>query len=118
MKGKIAAYRQWLTVWLLAGALSVSACSAGRSPLEHLSTADLTVYRTADARAAQYTPLELRIARENFDGEKRAIDSKEYDQARHLVEQFQIDGRLAEAKAETERARQTVEETRKNIETL
>lgn len=118
MKGKIATYWQWLVVPVLGSVLGVSACSAGRPPLEHLSTADLAVRRAADAGAAQYAPLELRIAREKLDGAKRAIDSKKYDQARRLAEQSQVDARLAETKAESARARQTVEETRKNIETL
>lgn len=74
--------------------------------------------RAADAGAAQYGPLELRIAREKLDGAKRAMNSKEYDQARRLAEQAQVDARLAETKADAERARRTVEETRKNIETL
>lgn len=75
MRGKIATCRQWLGVPLLCGVLGVSACSAGHPPLEHLSTADLAVRRAADAGAAQYAPLELRIAREKLDGAKRAMDS-------------------------------------------
>ena len=118
MRRKILTCRQWLGVPLLCGVLGVSACSASRPPLESLSTAELAVRRASDGGAAQYAPLELRTAREKLDGAKRAIDSEEYDQARRLAEQAQVDARLAETKADAERAHQTVEQTRKNIEAL
>ncbi|MGE0681967.1 MAG: DUF4398 domain-containing protein [Candidatus Binatia bacterium] len=118
MPTKKTSFRQGTNAIILCGALGFTGCSAGRPPTESLSTAELTVTRAADSGASQYAPLELRIAREKLDGAKRAMTAEEYDRARRLAEQAQVDAQFAETKAQAERARQNAEETRKSIEAL
>ena len=65
-----------------------------------------------------YPPVELRLAREELDGARLALDAREYERARRLAEQASADARLAEARAVTESTRQAARELRLSIEIL
>lgn len=110
--------QRWMSMPLVCGAIGLSGCSAGRPPVESLSTAEFAVRRADDSQVAQYAPLELRIAREKLERAKQAMEAQEYDQARRLAEQAAVDAQLAETKAGAESARQAAQALRKSIETL
>ncbi len=62
----------------------------------------------AKARAEfPYAPVELRLAQNELDSARTALDVREYERARRLAEQALSDARVAEARAETFSARQT-----------
>jgi len=71
-----------------------------------------TVYTSPSA------PIELRLAREELDKAKLALDGREYDRARRFADQALADARTAELRAETESARQAARDLRLSIETL
>lgn len=64
------------------------------------------------------TPIELRLAREEFDRAKLALDRREYNQARRLADHALEDARVAELRAGTESERQAARDLRLSIETL
>jgi Domain of unknown function (DUF4398) len=117
MATRLAGVQQWIGVALSCGILAMSGC-AGKPPLEKLSQAELAVQQADKSTASQYAPLELRIAREQLDSAKRAIDTKKYEDARRLADQALVNAQLAEAKAGAEKTRQAAAELRKSIETL
>ena len=63
-------------------------------------------------------PVELRLAREELDDARIALDAREYERARHMAEQALADARLAEVRAETESTRQTARDLSLSSETL
>jgi len=65
-----------------------------------------------------YPPVELRLAREELDSARLALDVRDYERARRLAEQALADARVAEARAETESVRQAARDLRLTIETL
>ncbi len=65
-----------------------------------------------------YPPVELRLAREELDSARLALDVREYGRARRLAEQALEDIRIAEARAETESTRLAARDLRLSIETL
>jgi hypothetical protein len=73
---------------------------------------------TATVYTPSSTPIELRLAREELDKAKLALDGREYDRARRLADQALADARVAELRAETESARQAARDLRLSIETL
>jgi len=70
------------------------------------------------ASLPSYPPTELRLAREEFDSARLALDVREYERARRLAEQALADARIAEARAETQSTRQAARDLRLSIETL
>ena len=77
-----------------------------------------TAVRGSLAALPSYPPTELRLAREEFDSARLALDVREYGRARRLAEQALADARLAEVRAETESTRQTARDLRLSSETL
>ncbi|HJY84771.1 MAG TPA: DUF4398 domain-containing protein [Candidatus Binatia bacterium] len=74
--------------------------------------------RASVAYLPPYPPIELRLAREELDSARLALDLREYERARRLAEQALADARLAEVRAGTESARQAARDLRLSIETL
>ncbi len=74
--------------------------------------------RVSTAYLPPYRPVELRLAREELDSARLALDVRDYERARRLAEQALADARVAEARAETESVRQAARDLRLTIETL
>ncbi len=86
--------------------------------MDTVSPAELAVNRAIEAKAGEYAPLELRLAQENLDGARQAMNDEEYEQAHRLAEAAREDARLAEVKAQSEIARKQAREIQSTIETL
>ncbi len=70
------------------------------------------------ASLPSYPPTELRLAREELDSARLALEVREYERARRLAEQALEDARIAEARAETESTRLAARDLRLSIEAL
>lgn len=106
--------------FLALGAVSlmVMGCAGGKPPLEKLSVAEQMISRAETEDAAQYAPLDIRLAREKYQQAKAAMNQEDYDKARRLAEQAAMDAQVAETKATTEKAKKAVQELRNSIESL
>ena len=69
-------------------------------------------------QSGTYSPVELRLAREELDSARLALDTRDYERARRLAEQALADARVAEVRAESESTRQIARDLRLNSETL
>jgi hypothetical protein len=101
-----------------AGGAVLLGCAARQPPTAKLATADTAVREAIESEAAQYAPLELRLAREKLERARRAGEEEEYDRARRLAEQAFADAELAKAKTRAEKAQQRTEELRRTVEAL
>lgn len=115
----MSALRQRFCLLLACGMMAaIYGCTSTPPPRETVAQAELVVAETGQGRAPQYASSELSKARDKLDAAKRAMDAERYTEARRLAEQALVDARLAEAKAQAEQQRQTLQELRKNIEAL
>jgi hypothetical protein len=90
----------------------LSACASVRAPVSEIAAAEVAVRDAEQAGAAKYASLDLQQARYKLQDAKRAVDDSDNLRARRLAEESQVDARLAETKAQLERANATVEEIR------
>ncbi|MFT3814986.1 MAG: DUF4398 domain-containing protein [Acidovorax sp.] len=103
----------------LALAFTLAACSSTPAPREQMAVAKTTVDRvTTEPDAAAAAPVELQSARDKLARAQRAMDAKDYDDARHLAEQAQADARLAEAKTQAARSEKALAELQGTVRTL
>ncbi|MGH8625015.1 MAG: DUF4398 domain-containing protein [Gammaproteobacteria bacterium] len=110
---------RWRRLILIPGVvIALTGCAGATPPLDTVSTAEMALTRALSAQAAQYAPLELRLAQEKLDRAKSALHAEEYEDARRQAEQAEVDARLAEAKALSESARQHGEEVEQTMDTL
>lgn len=99
-------------------ALGPIGCSTPKKPAQEIEKAELAVESADVSPAPEVASLEMRLAREKLERAKTALADKEYDQARRMAEQAQVDAQLAEAKAESAAARQSAVELEQTINTL
>lgn len=97
--------------------LLVAGC-AGAPSMDPVSPAETAVNRAIEAKAGEYAPLELRMAQENLDAAREAMNDEEYEEAQRLAEAARVDARLAEVKAQSETAREEAREIQATIDTL
>lgn len=108
------------TFWMISlFTLLLSACGGGAvKPTDKVALAESMVNSAREAEAAQYAPLELRLAEENLLKAKENMARKEYEEARRFAEKAAADAQIAEKTANAQRAAQLKGEIQDNVETL
>jgi hypothetical protein len=106
--------------WTVAAAALVTAlgCASVPAPSGTISQAELTIEQAQQAGAQEHAPLELYQAREKLAAAKVAVEQNNNERAARIAELALVDAQLAEARARTEKARQTEAEVRASLETL
>jgi len=98
--------------------LSLAGCaSTGDMPREEMAVARAAVDRAAGPAGAD-APVEVSQAREKLERATAAVARKDYDMARRLAEQAEVDANLAEAKSHSVRSDRALAEVREGIRQL
>ena len=98
--------------------LILSGCaSTGDMPREQMAVARAAVDRAAGPAGAD-APLEVSEARNKLERATAAVARKDYDEARRLAEQAEVDANLAEAKSHSVRSNRALQEVREGIRQL
>jgi hypothetical protein len=90
--------------------LAVSACASTPPPTEQLAVATAAVSHANAAGAQALAPTDMDAARAKLRRANLALAAQDHGLARQLAEQAQVDALLAEAKAESLRARKAADE--------
>ena len=98
--------------------VTLSGCaSTGDMPREQLAVSRAAVDRATGPAGAD-APIEVSQAREKLERANAAVARKDYDDARRLAEQAEVDANLAEAKSHSVRATRALAEVREGIRQL
>ena len=98
--------------------LTLAGCaSTGDLPREEMAVARAAVERAAGPAGAD-APVEVSQARDKLDRANSAVVRKDFDVARRLAEQAEVDANLAEAKSHSIRADRALREVREGIRQL
>lgn len=104
---------------LLAGVLLAGCASDPGPTLEDELQAARTAMGEADNAGAQDAePAMLSTAREKVTSAESLIEEERYPEARRLLEQAEVDARLAEARAQTQEVRDELGDINASIESL
>lgn len=91
----------------LLGLAGTSGCAGeGKALKGQIANTEKSIGTARDGNASISAPLELKLANEKLQAAKAAADKRDYDQARNLVEEAQVDADLAVAKSESAKAKQ------------
>lgn len=91
---------------------------AGNPPKEQFAVTRSAVESAVTSEATQYAPVELQKARQKWREAELAMQKENYEEARRLAEQAELDARVAERKARAVKAQQTLEQAREGIRIL
>ncbi len=89
------------------GALAIvmAGCASVPKPTEQFAVTQSAITNAVRAGGPEYAPVEMKSAQDKMEQANRAVAKEDYEHARRLAEEAQVDARLAEKKAESAKAR-------------
>jgi hypothetical protein len=103
----------------IAATLLLAACAAPAVPPDDALAAAMAAIEDAQrAGAAEYAPAELNEARDKLAEAHTAVQRKDFDFAKRLAEATEIDARLAQARAHTQRAERDLAALNESIKAM
>lgn len=98
--------------------LALVACATTPPDPSVFSSAERAIQAAEAAGAEEFSPTELRFARERLELARTAVDRKKYDEALLAIAQSEINAELAIEKSRTAVERRKVNELRRSNELL
>lgn len=107
-------------ITVLFSSLLLSSCASDSPPAPRmeLQAAEQAISNAEQGRVAEFSPLEMKDAREKLFLAKDAVQNEKMPAAKRLAEQSRAIAELAVAKSEAMKAKAANEEITKNIDTL
>ena len=116
---KFSSHRWYLAVGAIGCAAVVAAgCASIPPPTEQMAVSKSALANAVSAGGNEYASVEMRIAQEKMDRASRAMDKEDYENARWLAEEAQVDARLAEKKAQSAKAQKAASVMQDDIRVL
>jgi Domain of unknown function (DUF4398) len=84
----------------------MAGCASVPAPTEQIAVSKAAVANAVGAGGPEFAPAEMRTAQEKLDRANQAMAAQDYERARWLAEQAQVDAQLAVAKAGSAKAQQ------------
>jgi Domain of unknown function (DUF4398) len=100
------------------GALALTACASTPPPTEQVAVSTAAVANAVGAGATELAPAEMKAARDKLDRAKLAMVAKDYGSALALAQEAQVDAGVAQAKAQSVKARKAAETVREDSRAL
>jgi hypothetical protein len=99
-------------------AVLCAGCADTPAPTEQIAVSKNAVESASSSGGTEFAAVELRAAQDKLALANQAMSQKEYEQARLLAEEAQVDAKLAETKARSEKAQKAVQETQEGLRVL
>lgn len=84
----------------------IGGCASVPAPTEQLAVSQQAVSSAASAGGSEYASADMRAAQDKLDRAIQAMAEKDYENARLLAEQAEVDAQLAASKAGSAKAQQ------------
>ncbi|MDB6060828.1 MAG: chromosome partitioning protein ParA [Verrucomicrobiaceae bacterium] len=103
---------------ILSVGLVLTACSSTPIPTAEIAVSKTAVASAVSAGGGEFAPLELKLAQDKVDQADKAVDRKDYKEARRLSQEAAVDAKLAESKALAGKTEKSVKETQEAQQAL
>lgn len=104
---------------LLAGAALLAGCANNpKAPTAQLAVSQEAVAGARKAEALQYAPVALNSAQQKLNDAQVAMQREDYDSARRLAEQAEVDAKVAETQSRSQKAQLAANELQESIRVL
>lgn len=88
---------------------ALAGCASMPAPTEQMAVSRAAVSNASSVGGNEFAPLQLKAAMDKMDGAERAMLSKDYELARQLAEQAEVDAQLAGAMARSAKAKKAAD---------
>lgn len=96
--------RRWAMIWIGCATVAITGCAGIPAPTTQLAVSTAAVADAVSAGAPEFAPLEMKTARDKLDSANLALAANDYNLARVLAEQVEVDAKFAETKARAVKA--------------
>lgn len=116
--GKIPHRKVWLL--LVIGALMLAGCATGKQEeiRTKISNAEMMIQRAEQNEAEEYAPLQIKLAQERLEEARQHLEEDDYVEADQKADEALMDARLAEAKAQAQKAKLQAQDKEDSVKTL
>jgi len=90
---------------IAAASLAVAGCASVPAPTEQMAVSKSAIANAASAGGGEYASIEMRSAQDKMDRANAALAKEDFESARWLAEEAQVDAKLAEKRAQSAKAR-------------
>ncbi|WP_350133323.1 DUF4398 domain-containing protein [Nitrosomonas sp.] len=90
-------------------AIFMAGCASIPAPTEQMAVSKAAVNNALSAGSNEFAPVQLKSAMEKMDAAERAMTDRNYELARQLAEQAQIDAKLAGTMARSSKAQKAAD---------
>lgn len=90
-------------------AIFMTGCASIPAPTEQMAVSKAAVNNALSAGSNEFAPVQLKSAMEKMDAAERAMTERNYELARQLAEQAQIDAKLAGTMARSSKAQKAAD---------
>lgn len=95
---------------ITAGAvIFMAGCASTPAPTQQIAAANTAITSANSAGGNEFAPVELKSAIDKLAAAERAMSEKDYELAKQLAEQAQVDAQLASAKASSAKAKKAAD---------
>lgn len=105
----------------VAAAIFMSACAGTPpvpAPTEQMALSRSAISSASSAGGSEYAPVQLKSAMDKMDSAERAMGAKNYDLARQLAEEAQVDAQLAATAARAGKAQRAADALQQSDQVL
>jgi len=102
----------------LSGLLALAACATTEPPTDQVAVTNAALAHAVAAGSVEFAPTEIALARDKMVRANAAMVAKDYDGARALAQQAQLDAQLAEAKTQAIKARSSAKAVQEDAQVL
>lgn len=106
------------TPLLAAAVMALVGCAGVQPPTEQMAVTQVAVAQAEQAQAYQFAPVAFNAAQEKLSKARIAMEREEFEKARQLSEQAEVDADLAYHTARNAQAQQAVQQLQESIQTL
>lgn len=102
----------------LAAVILLAGCASTPQPVEQMAVSRAAVINASTVGANEFAPIQLKAAMEKMAAAEKAMSDKNYQLARQLAEQAQVDAQLAATMSSSAQARKSAEAVKEDSRVL
>ncbi len=103
---------------VVSASILMAGCVSNQAPTAQIAVSKAAVSNAMSSGGNEYAPTQLKSAMDKLDAAEKAMADKNYDLARQLAEQAEVDAKLAGAMARSMKAQKAAAAVQEDIRVL
>ncbi len=102
----------------MAASILMAGCASTQAPVEQMAVTRSAVSNAMSAGGNEYAPIQFKSANDKLDAAEKAMTNKNYDLAKQLAEQAEVDAKVAASMARSAKAQKAADALQEDIRVL